>query len=96
MVERKCLTCGTWNKNEDFCINCGAAISPKEIEKLEEAKREAIRRNAPKDKLDIILEKAKNSKHWYVRFSFYVLYSISFVIFGIGSIITFIVAWVQG
>lgn len=96
MIERKCLSCGTWNKAEDFCTSCGAAISPKELEKIEEAKREEIRRNTPQDKLDEILEKAKNSKYWFVRFGFYILYSVALVIFGIGSFITFIVAWVQG
>lgn len=96
MVERKCLSCGTWNKSEDFCSNCGAAISPKELEKIEDAKREALRKNQPKDKLDILLDKAKHSKYWFVRATFYILYSVAFIVFAIGSFVTYLVAWSPG
>lgn len=96
MIERKCTKCQTWNQEEKFCKNCGTALAPDEIEKIEEAKRQEWRDKQPRPKLDILLEKAKNHKNPVVRILFYILYSAGIIIFAIGSFITYLVAWSPG
>lgn len=93
MIERKCLSCGTWNKEEKFCTTCSAPLAPEEIDKVEDAKREQIRLSQPKPQLDVLLDKAKNSKYLLVRGLFYVMYSVAFVVFAISAFLAYLVAW---
>lgn len=94
MIERKCLKCNTWNKDEDFCVNCGEPLSPKEIEKAEAiARKEKAAKEYKPDKLDIIQEKAKNSKYLLVRVAYKIGYSIGLVVMAIGSFFAWLVAW---
>lgn len=93
MIERKCLKCQTWNQDERFCKNCGAALAPDEIIKEEDAKREALIAEQPKSKLDILLDRAKHSKYLLVRILFYFFYSIGVIVFAISSFVAYFVAW---
>lgn len=95
-IERKCPKCGVWNKNEDHCTNCGNLISPVLLEKEEQIRKEELRRGLPKDKLDVLFDRAKNSKYFLVRAFFYVLYSFAFVVFIIASFFVYLVAWSPG
>lgn len=96
MIERKCLKCNTWNGDEKFCTNCGAALAPEEIIKEEENKKLVLELEKPKDKLDILIEKAKGSKYLLVRWAFYSLYSVAFIVTAIGSFLAYLVAWAAG
>ena len=95
-IERKCLKCGTWNKSEDHCTHCGNTLSPVLIEKEEAALREERRLSLPKDKLDQLMDRAKNSRYWFVRAFFYVVYSFALLVFAIASFFVYLVAWSPG
>ncbi|MBI3135034.1 MAG: hypothetical protein HYZ14_10220 [Bacteroidetes bacterium] len=96
MIERKCLKCSTWNNDEKFCKNCGAALAPDEIIKQEDAKRAALEAAKPRPKLDILLDKAKHSRYFVVRALFYVIYSVAVIVFAIASFFAYMVAWSPG
>lgn len=96
MIERKCLNCGTWNKDEDFCTNCGAPISPKEIEKKEAQEKRIEEANKPKDKFDLLAERMKEHDSAFVRFLYKVAYSIGMVFAAIGGFFAWLVAMANG
>ena len=96
MIERKCLKCGTWNEAEKFCKSCGAALAPEEIIKEEEAKKKVEAESIPKDKLDILIEHARGSKYMLVRWIFYSIYTVAFIVTAIGSFFAYLVAWGVG
>jgi hypothetical protein len=96
MIERKCLKCQTWNQDERFCKNCGAALAPDEIIKEEDEKRALLESQKKPDKLDVLLNKAKHSKYLPVRILYYLLYSVAMVVFAIASFTAYLVAWSPG
>jgi len=93
MIERKCLKCGTWNEEEKFCKSCGAAIAPDAIIKEEEEAKQIEKASKPKDKLDILFERAKGSKYLFVRVMFYSAYSVGIVVSAIGSFLAYLIVW---
>lgn len=84
-VERKCKNCGTWNGEVDYCSNCNALISPVIIESNREAEREKVRQDQPPSKLDILMDKWKNSRFLVVRIFYKIVYTISVIFFAIAS-----------
>lgn len=94
-VERKCPNCGTWNKDEDYCVNCGTVLSPKIIEEKREKKREK-RRYRPPTKFDLFIRKWKNSRFWLLRVLYRVLYTIGVIFFAIASFFAWIAASPNG
>ena len=92
----KCPNCNTWNENQDYCSNCNTLINYQleKNQKEDQKKLEAL--EAPKDKIDIWLEKIKNSDsgldkalYWALRSSWFLLLAfvtlaISVLIFGPG------------
>ena len=97
MIERKCLACGTWNKDEDLCINCSNPISPSAIITAKEKKRkEEDDAKIPPSKLDIYLEKAKNSRFLIIRLGYYIMYSIVMFIGAIGVFLAWMAALANG
>lgn len=96
MIERKCLNCGTWNKEEDFCTNCGVPISPKEIERKEAQKKKVEEANKPKDKFELLIERMKEHDSVFVRFFYKVVHSIGVVFATIGGLLAWLVAMANG
>lgn len=96
MIERKCLKCKTWNKDEKFCTNCGAALAPEEIIREEDEKKSALEALKKPDRLDILLHKAKHSRYLLVRILFYALYSVGVIVFAVASFVAYLVAWSPG
>ena len=92
MVERKCLNCNTWNKDEDYCINCGSPISPKAIDKQKADELAKIEANKVPSKIEIYQEKARNSKYLIVRAGYYVVYSIFVFLGAIGAFLAWLAA----
>ena len=96
MIERKCLHCGTWNKDEQFCNNCNEALSPEEIEKVEMKKKRIEAANKPKDKFDLFAERLKTHKYLFMRILYQVGYSIAVVFGAIGAFFAWMVAMANG
>ena len=95
-VERKCLKCNTWNKENDYCTKCGNAISPVVIEEIREKKREEIRKNTPPSKTDVFIDKWKNSQFFLLRWLYHILYTIAFIFFAIASFFAWLAASPNG
>ena len=95
-VERKCLQCGTWNKDNDYCSNCEAPISPIIIEEHREIKREESRKNTPPSKVDIFIDKWQNSKFLLLRILYKVLYTIGVIFFSIAGFFAWLAAAPNG
>jgi uncharacterized membrane protein YvbJ len=91
-VERRCMQCGTWNKDEDFCSKCGNSISPVQIEKERELKREEIRKNTPPSALDVFLDKWENSPYFVLRVLFKIVYGVSIAFMAIASFFAYLAA----
>lgn len=96
MIERKCLSCGTWNKDEDHCTNCGNPISPEQIIKVETKRKKEEEANKPKDKFDLFAERMKNHESPFMRFIYKVGYSIGMVFAAIGGFFAWMVAMANG
>lgn len=95
-VERKCLKCGTWNRDEDHCSNCGELISPILIEEEREKEREARRESMPPTALDRFVIAWKNHPFFLIRWIYYILYSIGFAFFAIASFFAWMAASPNG
>ncbi|MEO9533096.1 MAG: hypothetical protein ABJG68_09175 [Crocinitomicaceae bacterium] len=92
MIERKCLKCGVWNKDEDYCNSCQEPLSPRALDKVKEEKKAEEERNRVPSKSEVLMLKAKNSKYLLVRWMYYVLYSIFMVIGAIGAMMAWMAA----
>ena len=66
-MERKCRSCTTWNSDNDFCNQCGEAISPQAVLKEERIKKDLAAQLIPKGQVDLFLSKFKNAKNPFVR-----------------------------
>lgn len=95
-VERKCLNCGTWNTDNDYCTNCNNAVSPIIIEEKREAKREEIRNNRVPSKLDLFIDKWQNSRFWILRVLYKILYTIGVIFFSIAGFFAWLSASPNG
>ena len=92
MIERKCLKCGTWNKDEDYCVSCQAPISPKAIDKADsEIKKQKLASEKP-SKMDVWMANAKNHKYGVVRFTYKILYGCGVVATLFGALIAWMAA----
>ncbi|MDA7802970.1 hypothetical protein N8987_00145 [Crocinitomix sp.] len=96
MVERKCLSCNTWNKDESHCTACGEPLSPEEIDKVETAKKRFEAANKPKDKFDLFAERLKNHESVFFRIIYKIGYSIGVVFAAIGGFFAWLVAMANG
>ena len=94
-VERKCPKCNTWNKEEDYCTNCGTVLSPVIIEEQREKKREEERRREP-TKFDIFLNNWKNSRFFLLRALYQILYTVGVIFITIASFFAWLAASPNG
>lgn len=96
MIERKCLTCGTWNKAEDYCISCKAPISPKALDLKKQKEIEEEERLKVPSKTEVFLEKMKTSNYFLVRMVYYIFYSVFMVIGAFGAFLAWMAAMANG
>lgn len=94
-TERKCPKCQIWNKDEDYCVNCGEVLSPVIIEEKREEQREK-QRYRPPTKFDKFIEKWRNSRFWFLRVLYRVFYTIGVIFFAIASFFAWIAASPNG
>lgn len=96
MIERKCPHCGSWNGNEDYCKNCGEAISHEVLEKIRYEKLTQEAQNKPPDKFDLFAAKLKNHRFFLLRWVYQIGYSIGMVFAAIGAFLAWMVAMANG
>ncbi len=94
-TERKCPKCQTWNKDEDFCLQCGEVLSPQIIEERREEVREK-RRYRPPSKFEEFINRWQNSRYWLLRMIYKILYTIGVIFFAIASFFAWIAASPNG
>lgn len=92
-TNRKCPKCGLWNENQDYCTNCNQLLNPVKIRIKEDTKRKEEFSTKPPDQIDKFINQFKESKFFFIRWIYYVLYSIWFVF---GVIVSFILYMVAG
>lgn len=95
-VERKCLKCGEWNKDNEYCTSCEAPLAPEIIKEIKEAERLEKIANLPPTQLEVFVDKWKNHRFLLVRWSYLVLYSIWTVFMAIGGFFTWLAATTAG
>ena len=95
MIERKCTQCGQWNKDEDYCTNCGAPLSPKAIDQAKTEKRRQEEASIEPSKFDKFLERTRTSKYAVVRWTYWFFYSLSIIAGLIGAFVAWFVAMVN-
>lgn len=95
-VERKCSSCGNWNRDNDYCATCGNPISPRVIEQIREKAREEERLKIPPTKLDVFIHKWKNSRFLPLRWLYKILYTIAFIFFAVASFFAWLAATPNG
>lgn len=94
-TERKCPNCNTWNKDEDYCLNCNTLLSPKIIEQQRELVREQQRHRDP-TAFDLFILRWKNSKYLLLRVLYKVLHTIAVIFFAVASFFAWIAASPNG
>ena len=96
MIERKCLSCKVWNKDEDYCTNCGEPLSPKALDKLRDERLAEEEANRPPTLLEKYKAKAQNSRYLIVKISFYMVYGTLLFIGGLGAFMAWLTALANG
>ena len=66
-VERKCGKCATWNKDEDYCVECNNLLNPIMIRNKQHEEREEAIRNTPPSKFDVFIDKWRNHNNFIVK-----------------------------
>ena len=94
-VERKCVKCGVWNEDNDYCTSCGEVISPLIIEDIREKKREKRRITKP-TKFDHFIKKWKYSRYLVLRINYKIVYGVAVTFFAIASFFAYLAATPNG
>lgn len=94
-VERKCPSCGTWNKELDYCSKCGTVLSFELIEEEREKVREK-RRYRPPSQFDRFIQRWKTSEYLFLRVTYKIVYAIGFAFFAIASFFAWLAASPNG
>ena len=92
----KCLNCGIFNTNKEYCENCGELISYKKKQELrvEKAKQEELA-EAIKDVENLNLpQRLKKHSNFFVRIIGWILYSVWLVVSLIGAFLAWAIAMV--
>ena len=95
-IQRKCSKCQTWNNDESHCLNCNELIDPVLIEEEREKIREEVRNSKPPTKLDLFIDRWKNSKYLILRILYKILYSIAVIFVSIATFFAWLAASPNG
>ena len=95
-IQRKCSKCLTWNNDESNCKNCNELIDPVLIEVEREKVREVVRNSVPPTKLDVFIDRWKNSKYLVLRILYKILYSIAVIFVSIATFFAWLAASPNG
>ncbi|MDX1272179.1 TFIIB-type zinc ribbon-containing protein [Bizionia paragorgiae] len=99
MVSRniKCPNCGVYNKNRDYCSECGTVLSyqkRRELAYKKEQEDRLKRQRIEKENNPSFFEKYENHRFWIVRAVVKVFKSIYMAIMAIGMFIAWLIATV--
>ncbi|MCG8576035.1 MAG: hypothetical protein MI810_14190 [Flavobacteriales bacterium] len=96
MIERKCLKCQTWNKDEKHCTNCGNLMRYEDVMQEKEKAKIKAEEEREKDKFELLLERMRNHRFLAVRIGYKILYSISILLGAFGAFMAWLVAMANG
>lgn len=95
----KCHACGTFNRNLDYCSNCGELINPTLIRKgkndkrkqkhLEQLKKEQIEAE------NSVIYKLRNHRFWLVRAFGNIVHSVWVILLAVGSFLAWLAATIS-
>ncbi len=89
----KCIKCGTFNKNREYCINCGAPLSHKKrrLIAFKKAEKERKAREAIEEKNNpSFFDKYRNHKYAVIRIPVIIFHSIWLGFMAIGTFIAWL------
>ena len=95
MLQIKCKKCKTWNDGGDFCLKCNAVVSMEEEEHLEIVIKKEIKRNKPKDKIELFIEKYEHHNNLILRGIFYIFYPVYLLFSAIGLFLAWLILMSQ-
>lgn len=96
MIERKCLNCGTWNKDQDRCVNCDHPISQVEIDRVTAREKRKQELEKPKDAFQLFTEKLKTHRYLAIRIIYQIGYSVAVIFGAIGAFFAWMIALADG
>jgi len=92
----KCINCGTFNQNLDYCSNCGQLINPELLRKKSiQERKKSIQEQFSKSKIEIqntLFYQLKNHRFWIVRVFATIVYSVWVIVMAIGSFLAWLAA----
>lgn len=99
---RRCPNCGNVTKNSDYCSECGTLINTIKRRKLEQVERENQAKKTRDQKnetqkpnaITVFFAKARNHPNPFIKFLAKSLYSVWIIVFTIGGILAYIIAFV--
>jgi hypothetical protein len=95
-VQRKCPSCGTWNQDKAYCVNCSTPLAPEILEEIKEQEKIKRQEEILPSKFDVFIEKWENSPYLILRIIYKIIYSIIFVFMTIASFFAYIVVGANG
>ena len=94
-AEIKCVNCGEWNKEQDYCLSCGQPISQVALLKKQEKEKQSNTLPKKRDEIEESLEKLKNHRFLLIRSSYHIVYSTFWLFWIISSVFSMIVAFLS-
>lgn len=94
-IQRKCPSCGTWNKANSHCVNCNALLDPVLIQ-VEESNSRKPTWTKKETAFDRFILKWQNHPFAPLRWLYKILYTIGVVFFAIASFFAWLAASPNG
>lgn len=95
----KCISCGTFNTNKDYCTNCGTVLSYEKRRKIAYANAEKKRKAEAlleKKNNPSFFEKHRNHRNLIVRVLVTIIHSIWLGFIAIGGFIAWLITAIAG
>lgn len=95
----KCIKCGTFNTNQEYCTNCGTPLSYEKRRQIEYEKSEKERKERElleKQNNPSFFNRYGNHKNIIVRFAVRIIRSVWLAFMAIGTFIAWLVTAIAG
>ncbi|PKP18113.1 MAG: hypothetical protein CVU07_02625 [Bacteroidetes bacterium HGW-Bacteroidetes-23] len=95
----KCKACGSFNRNLDYCSNCGELINPALIreENIDKRKKKHLEQ-LKKEQVEAensFLNKLRNHRFWLFRAFGTILHSVWVILLAVGSFLAWLAATIS-